>query len=211
MQIPSGYFEFDYDVYRPCQRGSDCCDSICRCGKLQDVKIESFDILGVADFLKKALLDKKHKWTVVENYCFGRLFTIMKLYDPEQYEPTTSRGYYGEEIDGAYVNEWLEFEREFKKMIKLNDDDKIRFVLEKEYGYLLEELKGAQFECRSVDYTDILPPIDLRRTDGDSCDFSSAIAICKQMGDKYRILDGHHRWKNANGWKKVDIFVALGS
>lgn len=208
MKLSHYCFDYDYDTYRECENGSSCCENdYCRCGVIENIVIKSIDTDYLVSTFQDALLGKKHKWTDVEKYCFGRLFTAMKMYDTSKYSIHTCGGYYGEELDGASCDSWNEFEKEFKKMMELEDDDKIRFVLEKEYGHVLEELKDAKFEYRLVKYSDIMPPDNYRKVDGECYDFSSAIGICKQFGDKYQIVDGHHRWKKYEYFFEVNIFV----
>lgn len=211
MEISHYYFEIDYDIFRPCENGDDCCkNDICRCGKIQNIAIKFLYMEEVVDVFKTALLGEKHEWTDVENYCFGRLFTSLKLYEPNKYKVNVVDGYYGEELDSVVcIDGWDEFEIEFKKMMELSDDDKIRFVLQKEYGYLLDVFKNASFELRLVNYSDIITPRDLKRTEGDCYDFSSATAICKQIGDKYKIIDGHHRWKKYEYYAQIYIYVPI--
>lgn len=209
MHLSHYAFDYDYDIYRACQHGSDCCDNdYCRCGEIQNGKITSVDL----DYLFKQTtdeIDKKRKYTEIERYCIGRMLIHHKMYDPESYELLVCRGYYGEEIDGIECYNSHSYITAVREMLMLPDDDaKIKLVIRNEYGYLLDDMKGANFELKEVRYEDILPPIDLRRTEGESHDFGCAIAVCKRVGDdKYRIVDGHHRWKNAGGRKKVKIFV----
>lgn len=209
MRLSHYNFDYDYDCSYACREGSDCCDNdYCRCGKIVNTQITKIDL----DYLFKQTLeefDKKRKYTEVERYCIGRMLIHHKMYDPENYVLSVCGGYYGEEIDGIECYNSHSYITAVREMLMLPDDDaKLKLVIHNEYGYLLDDMKGASFELKKVPYEDILPPIDLRRVDGESYDFNSAIGVYKRVGDdKYRIVDGHHRWRKAEGNKRVKIFV----
>lgn len=201
-------FEYDYDVNYACRNGSDCCDNdFCRCGVIVNEQVTQVPSEYLIEEFKKSI-DKKKKWTDFENYCLGRLFTSHKLYDPEKYYLNTCSGYYGEEIYDISCDYWLEFEKEAQEMLLLEDDNKIRYVLKKEYKYLLDGLENVTFEVKSVKYDDILPPDDYRRLEGQSLTFNAPIGIYKPIGERYRIIDGHHRWASNEGTETVKIIVA---
>ena len=209
MNLSHYLFEYDYDIYRQCEHGSYCCDrDYCRCGVITDERVTEVPSESlIIEF--KNFIDKKKKWNDFENYCLGRLFISHELYETEKYELTTCRGYYGEEINGVCCDCWDKFEKDAIEMLSLSDDDKIKYVLKKEYGYLLDGLENAAFEIKFVEYSDILPPDDYRKVKGKSVDFNAPIGIYKPIGEKYRIIDGHHRWKNSEDRKYVYIIVAI--
>lgn len=210
MQLSHYYFEYDYDTYYACHHGSSCCDNdYCRCGVINNTQITKVDL----DYLLRATfeeIDKKKKtWTDIDRYCVGRLLIAHNMHDGSNYELTVCGGYYGEEISGIYSNSIYAYMNDVREMFALSDDNaRIKFVVQKEYGYLLDDMHDAVFELKTVKYSDILAPLDLRRVEGESHSFDTAIAICRHIGDdKYRIVDGHHRWKNAEGQKKVKILL----
>lgn len=210
MKLSHYCFDYDYDTYRACHHGSSCCDNdYCRCGVIQDARITEVPSEYLVEELKKSI-NKKRKWTDFENYCLGRLFISHGLYKPDSYELRVCGGYYGQEIDGIDCSFWDSFEKDVQEMLLLDDNEKIRYVLKKEYGYLLGGLDEATFEIQLVKYADILPPDDYRRLEGESIDFNSPIGIFKPIGEKYRIIDGHHRWKKSESLFEVFIIVANG-
>jgi hypothetical protein len=209
MELPYYYFEYHYDIYRACLHGSNCCDNdYCRCGEIINTQITSVDLSKLLEATMNEV-DKKRKYTEVERYCIGRILIQNKMHDLCNYELVIGGGYYGQEIIGVNCHNLRSCIIAVRKMLMLpNDDAKLKFIIHNEYGYLLDEMKDVSFELKEVRYKDILPPIDLRRIDGESYDFNSAIGIYKRVGDdKYRIVDGHHRWKNAEGNEIVKIFV----
>jgi len=193
-------FEYNCDYYYECQHGSSCCqDDYCRCGKIVDLVITKVPNEEIIKELKSTLKPGKRPkpiWSDIENYCIERLFVIHKLYKPEKYDIAIEGGYYGQELGDAYFayNDDVKFYDDAREMLALNDNDKIRFILNKEYGYISDDLKNTEFFIEYIQYSDILTPIDLRRCNGESYSYSDIIGIYKLIGDKYRIIDGHHRW-----------------
>ena len=207
MRLSHYSFDYDYDTHHPCQYGSSCCDDdYCRCGIIENTRVKSVPTESLIAELKESI-EKNRKWSDIEDYCIGRLFTSNKLWDTDSYSLKVCGGYYGEEIDGIESDAWDKFVDDVLKMLLLEDDDKIRFVLNEEYGHVLPELQEASFELRLVKYSDIIPPDAYRRTVGNCNDFSSAIGVFKPVGKKYRIIDGHHRWKKSEIFHEVFIIT----
>ena len=101
MKLSHHAFDYEYDFYRPCQHGSTCCqNNYCRCAQITNVHTKSIPGEYLIKELKKAI-DKKRKWTAIEDYCIERLFVSNNLRNTNKYEFEVSRGYYGEEITGV--------------------------------------------------------------------------------------------------------------
>lgn len=212
-------FDYDYDVYRACENGADCCRyDFCRCGVIQNARILKLPSNILETYMdefrpplkekspKKYTVTKKQPWSDLEMYCLDRLFIINQMYDLNKYRVYATGGYYGEEIGGVNIEDST-FRADVNKMLNMPDNEKIRFVLNREYGYLLPELEKADFVIEEINYADILPPDDYRRTVGD-CELRSAIiGVYKRLGDKYRIIDGHHRWKKAQTFPRIEVIT----
>lgn len=190
------HVEYDYHSYYPCQHGSDCCDNdMCRCETIENAHVKKVHIKQlVRDF--KLSIDRRKLWSPIEEYCFERLIIFHELHIPGRYEIQVCGGYYGDEIRGIECDPLAAFETNVEILLNLSDDDKVRFVLEKEYDHVLPELINATFEVVDVNYEDIVPG---RNVSGPVLESDLPIGIYRSVGSKYQIIDGHHRWNN---WKK---------
>lgn len=135
-------FKYDYSVYYDCENGSDCCDNdYCRCGR-----IESTKILSVGPIL--------HYFGNLEEldlYCVDRILAQNNVWDTASWKLRVTGGYYGEEIDGIYLTNSEEVENLVKECLALKDTTaKIEYVLNLEYGYLLEQIKNKKWEIKEV-------------------------------------------------------------
>ena len=82
---------------------------------------------------------KDYKFSEVESYCIDRLLRIHKAYDVSLYEIVIENGYYGEELGTPKFANKLALINDILEIIQLSSDiEKVKFVLNKEYSFLLE-------------------------------------------------------------------------
>lgn len=206
------YTNFSYDTYYPCQNGSDCCDNdYCRCGKItgiSDIKINYSKAI-------KSIYDVK-KPNLVLQYCLDRILIINNFHDSDNWELKVEAGYYGQEVAGVSCNNSGIICDELKLLEVLSDIDKLKKVLELEYGYLLESIKAYNnFEIKSMDVSDIILSNEnhYKKLNQQSVDYYKNYelprAIVKLTHDKYTIIDGYHRVISAlkNKINKIDVIV----
>jgi len=135
----------------------------------------------------------------VEKYCADRILRYHRVWEHDLWDIPIFGGYYGDEIREVRYRGFEAINRHLLQMLELKEDtDKLFFVLELEYGYILDCLVGKIFHlekiqkskllynevyCRKIDYVKEYEeyPQDMAR------------GICVKQGDNYRLIDGYHR------------------
>jgi len=208
-----GNYDFHYIVEVDCEYDNRCvpgCDGeYCGCSRIERAEVESVDIDYVSSCLSKEVLRaiKPFKLEIdreILEYCLDRFFRHSGLRDRHNYYVQTCSGYYGEEIDKV-IYEGGELVYPVSDMVHGSSLNALRFVLEEEYGYLLDFLKSAE-DCRifdGVSFDDIeVPNADhYVRLDKNLVekykDYGLPIGVYRESGWKYRLIDGYHRLKAA--------------
>jgi hypothetical protein len=140
--------------------------------------------------------------SAINEYCFDRICTAFKIYDKDHYEVESCGGYYGEEIEGVYFDNESGLLEAFADLLALETDlEKIKYVLEIEYGYLLDKVKASTHAYISTVYT---RAIDLPQQEyfvkldkaviEDYKNRKLPIAVCLECGGRYKLIDGYHRF-----------------
>ena len=207
-----GSYDFHFIVEVDCEYDNRCvpgCDGqYCGCSRIERAEVESVDIDYVSSRLTEAVLIavKPFKLEVdrkILEYCLDRFFRHSGLRDKDNYYVQTCSGYYGEEIDKVVYEG--ELASQVCTMAHGSSLDALRFVLEEEYGYLLDFLKSAG-DCRIVDgvsFDDIEVPNADHYVKLDKGlvekykDYEFPIGVYRESGWKYRLIDGYHRLKAA--------------
>lgn len=204
--------KYDADYYTPCNDGSDCCDNdYCRCGVYRDVSITEIDLRAIIDSYCK-LADND-----IDKYCIDRLLTHSKIKENSSWEPRINGGYYGEEFDGFSLYKFIrdDLAVDFTTLFKLNDCDKIKFCLEKEYGHVLPQLnafKDVKVE-RHVSLDSIIKSNmnHVRKLNSKYIDqyknYKLPVAICTYHGNDINLIDGYHRLMAVDKNKAVDVII----
>jgi hypothetical protein len=209
--------EYHCDEEENCDEegNSFCKNDFCRCSTIENTRIEKgIDIL----YIVQAVLSPKS--SIIDEYCVERILRINKIYDTDPYHDMLDievcRGYYGEEIGSVTLDRQIakKIDEEVAKMLSLSDNDKIRYVLELEYGYVLESLKNLTFSIKEVDKENIIfaqkeyaKKLDKEMVEQykDWNDLPRGICLKEDNVEKYRIIDGYHRCMAATD--KLKIFV----
>lgn len=193
-------YEVEYDYERSqctCNAYED--GDYCRCTTIERAWVE---VINVKLVIKK-LYDKYCKDpSNINEYCFDRICTAFKIYDKDYYEVESCGGYYGEEIEGAYFINESKVVDAFLEVLKVETDiEKIKFVLELEYGYLLDKVKNTTVAYISTVYT---RAIDLPQQEyfvrlnkeviEDYKNRKLPVAVCLECGGRYKLIDGYHRF-----------------
>jgi hypothetical protein len=182
--------EYDYN-----RSGCDCDDSICRCTTIDSVWVESIDLMQITKQISNML-----EQDGIGKYCVNRILTVCRMYEKDNWEIRTDSGYYGEEIDGIYIDKtdvgfWLE------KLIQCETDiDKIKTVLNLEYGHLLDSVKSkTKGTIQKLFNKDIIATQKEYYVKVDAKilshyeKFELPRAIVIKDGDYYKLIDGYHR------------------
>jgi len=142
------YMDVDYDYSYNCIEEN--CDSICRCGKIIDLKINEVDesriievIIGeISNNLNKRFLinNNNNNNNVILEYGIERILQFYHLNNKDNYYVDCHHSYYGEEIKSIKLDSLKEIEINISKLLFLTPINIIKYVLINEYGYLLKEI-----------------------------------------------------------------------
>lgn len=203
------YFAIDYDT-TPCKG----CDDYCRCGQIINatIKTSNIELDKLVDLIRITLnsmtTHKKPKIragvtytpTKIEKYCIERLFSIYKLYDTNNYDIKTVSGYYGEEIGAVTPKDFDNITNDIKHILCFdNEIDKIKFILNKEYGHLLDIIDAStqvviKHVCASELYKNDNYFSRIKKSD---CNYklnnNLPIGVVYENNNSYRLIDGYHR------------------
>jgi len=200
------YADYDYDMYYPCGDGSDCCyNDMCRCGEIKDFVIKSIRYQDLVNSLGEKL-------SVIEKYSLDRIGMIHEMFHPKNYSVEISGGYYGEEFEIKLNNSNL-FIDSLKIVSHLSDVEKIKFVLKEEYSFLTDFLKSiTQVDIVNISFDQIKVSNENHMKKIKNLEiynnYTLPRAIVRKDGDKYVIIDGHHRVESAHKLnKKFDVIV----
>ena len=197
--------EYDYD------RSACTCDAYedgdyCRCTTIERAWVESVDVKHIIDKLYTKYC-KEH--SEINEYCFDRICTALRIYDKDFYEVETCGGYYGEEIDGVYFEDEEKIFNAYNELLKLESDiEKIKYALKLEYSYLIdrvtnttsatiEEVATEKIKLPQKEYFVKLS----KEVIEDYKDRKLPVAVCIKNKDRfhdvfdtYVLVDGYHRF-----------------
>lgn len=199
--------DYDYD-----RSGCTCHDWPCRCTTIENTRINHVNTNEVVKELSYAYSRKNSE---IDKYCFDRICYALKIYDEYLYEIKTGCGYYGEEVYGVYFEDEEKIFNAYNELLSLDSDlAKIQYCLKLEYGYLLDCVESAT----SVSIIEVSPNAIctpqmeyFKKVDKDVIeeykDRNLPIAVCVKHGDKYRLIDGYHRFVANKDREVVDIVI----
>ncbi len=208
--------EYDYDT-TPCIG----CDDYCRCGKIVNAKVTSVSVSSLFSTLtdQRGLGKSPSKNVLLFwKYCVDRTLRAHKVWQPEHWDVGISDGYYGEEVNGGYM------ERHLKDAIICSINklavaktmgDMLLILLKEEYGHVLPELKEKKWTIKMVDRDSIIVPQQdhYRRLDSEvvknytGYELPSAVVL-KNDDETFRLIDGYHRLAATEG--KDEVLVLVG-
>lgn len=199
----------DYDYERS---ACHCDDYYCRCTTIEHAWIDN---INVNEVVRKLYDTHSRTDSDIDEYCFDRLCYAFKIYDKDYYEIEKCWGYYGQEIEGVWFeNEWNIFESYYEMLEKNTSLEKIQYCLKREYGYLIYCVKSAtSATIIEVSPNDICPPqteyfIKLEnKVIEEYKNRELPIAVCIRDGNKYRLIDGYHRFVANKDRDSVNIIV----
>lgn len=189
-----------------------CNDDYCRCTTIEHAWIDNINVNEVV----RRLYDIHSRTdSVIDEYCFDRICYAFEIYDKDNYEIEKCWGYYGQEIEGVWFeNERNIFESYYEMLEKNTALEKIQYCLKREYGYLIDCVKTAtNATIIEVSPDDICLPqteyfIKLENNVIEEYkDRALPIAVCIRDGDKYRLVDGYHRFVANKERDNVSIVV----
>lgn len=203
------YVDYDYD------RTSCTCGApfgICRCTEIINPHVVNLNVPSVVE----RLYDKHSRTdSSIDEYCFDRICHAFNVYDQDYYEVETDWGYYGEEVRWIWFdNEEKIFDAYYEMLARETDLEKIQYCLQKEYGYLIDCVKFAT----SADIIKI-SPVDIYipqaeyfiKVEKDVIEEYKnrdlPIAVCVRDDNRYRLIDGYHRYVANKDRDNIDIII----
>lgn len=202
-------YDIDFDYDRSCCH---CNDSICRCTTIENTTINKIDVDHIIDELYE-----RHSRTdsPIDLYCFNRICYKFGIYDKDNYWIETCGGYYGEEIKGVWFeNEEQVYDAYYNVLACETDAEKIQYILELEYGYLTEAIQNITVaELIETNPSNISPPQleYLKKVDKDVIesyrDWKHPIGVCIRDNERYKLIDGYHRFVANKDRYTVDVVV----
>lgn len=209
---PRWYVDVEYDSYYNCEANG--CDSICRCGRLSNLRVEKVNLspsmvtIIYPHQMKRGVKQKTYKPSVIDQYCIDRLLRIHKVYDTSAYEVGVERGYYGEEVGDVSFNRSCELISDVTKLMECKTDaQKVKFVLEREYAYVLDLIKDTtEVAVVSKKPATLITNVDyLARIKREPYDIGEFLPVGVIYRD--RLLDGYHRFSTLDPKKQYPFIV----
>jgi hypothetical protein len=173
--------------------------------------IDNIRINQLCKYICKELYIKKE----LDKYCIHRILTAYKLYNPNNYNVDICTGYYGETyIRSAtlQINNKEQFLLDIDYICNSQSNkNKIEKTLELEYGYITNILDGIKnYDIRTINTKSIeLSREYIKKINRDNiyADYDLPIGICVKVGNKYRLVDGYHRFVTNCNKDKIKIIV----
>lgn len=218
-EFDSPYCLAELDYYQ----GSEPCDNYYGCisridgGTIKEIKYNAI----------YCAINNKGTIESVRDYCLERFLRLNIL--TKDVEFVVNSGYYGDEpscsLDLKCKNKISDFIHDLNDQ-NIDDCIFVEQVLNDEYSFILEELKNKEWNYSIVDVKSIIPAAGMRHTskkiiekyieevkweykhDDDERDYALKLScLCQKVGDKYRLIDGYHRYSAALkiGMKQIII------
>ena len=189
------FLDIEYDTERNCQEAG--CDSICRCSKIENIKIKNLDIVGFGYLIHERLFGCRTKVDDLNIYIIDRIIRCLHTWE-DSFDVNTRNGYYGEEIGSISYNNKNEFCRMFNEVNQQTDLlSKVKKLLTFEYGYILPKIeKYDTAEIMSVNISDIKFPNDeymKKVSQEDIKAYENYPYILCVVDHQFNIIDGYHR------------------
>ena len=234
--------QYDYKTEYYCKESGCHEEGICRCGRIVDAHVESVDLTCLTTEIYDQLIpsDKKSKkrdtklsellygGEIVDKYCIYRILSINKVWNTDLWEVNTSGGYYGDEIDSVTLDivTLSKVSTQCSKIFEFTTlRDKLLYVIELEYGFILDELKDCDFELikiykNHIDFKKLnqnhiknVKMEDLDHYSIDNYDLPRGIVRGDSTGwvpmDNYKIVDGYHRIIASSDKKSFEVFRVI--
>lgn len=195
-------------------------EGICRCSIIVDFKITEINLIDFSNLIYRKYFNNdittkrknaitfllqgyEHKSTNI--YFINRILTINDVWNPVNWDFEIINGYYGQEIGRLTMltNSFQNVKSQIDTVLNLESfKDKLFFTLELENGKILDSLNDKNFTIEKIKEKDLHfgnkkhynTVLDKNLSHYKKIDWKNipkGLAILD--GDKYRIIDGHHR------------------
>jgi hypothetical protein len=218
---------YDYDSETSCSESGCDSEGICRCGVIVNQRVESVDVCQMADEIYKLYFDnskstdRNNKINSVlygtgkelDTYCIDRVLRAHMIWDNDKWSISVESGYYGQEMGRITIESPYDkkIQDDIETVLSLNTiKEKIDFILNLEYGYLLPELDGCDYEISTININDVIFGSDghYKKIQTQNVEhyvdinYKGIRGVVKEEGGKYKIIDGYHRMY-ASGLGKI--------
>lgn len=205
--------DFDYDYRQAYDHWDRCANDYCRCSRIENLIIEEVDVNTFYNEIVRIFKKEYEEISLQHLYCIDRLLSIHKVFDTSLWEVGITGGYYGEETSDASFAGKVDLFRDLNKVMSLDTDEAIIFILEREYGYVLPSLKDKTFTVYSLDLEEVHISNDryFKSITEKSEAPSGIYGLLLDQHDKFKLIDGHHRYGVLMSKKtkdQVDYIVA---
>jgi hypothetical protein len=209
-------------------------EGICRCYQIESLSMGTTDLISIGKEIKDNLdygdnLEKlrrkslraillNYDFELVYEYIIDRVLRINKVWDSDSWTFEWERSYYGDEVNFVGLKEDI-FQKIIEQIEYVNEiidlEDKIKYLLELENGFVLGRLEGKTCEIREVNIQDIFfgQREHLSKVIEENNEFyldknypsNLPKGVCIFDNGKWRVVDGYHRISTTSN-NKVKIF-----
>jgi len=145
---------------------------------------------------------------LITRYCIHRLLTCMELYRATHWRYRISNDYFGQEIEGIYLEPEAssKLDAHLAALQALSDNtSRIEYVFKVQFGHLIDAVRNQQWSITSVSVNNLqfsnidrLNTCRKLRKDGklsylDGYRLPRAICIKDTDSGKFKVIDGYHR------------------
>jgi len=175
--------------------------------------------INVFDVTKTIINNYKQKLNEIDHYCINRILTILKVWDPDNWDINVSSGYYGEEIQSVELKYGIaaDIEDQLNKILfdLKTTKEKIEALLILEYGYILQKIQNCNYRIETVAKNKIIFQREhYQKLDRAAIkayeDYSLPVGIVFEDNNTHTLIDGYHRIA-ASKTDKIKVFVAQNS
>lgn len=200
------FIKIDYQIYH---NDNDDFDSIVE-PRILDVDTQSI----VKYYLEYEPL--KNKYDELFDYCVDRIVQYNDVEFRNAWELELREFYYGKEVESIKFLNHEKIMHDLDKLVSKNSTEAIEYVLEKEYGYVLEGIKDFHW------FVDVISRDDVNIINENHYNNLNERAVQKYKNyclpkcivipfgyKKYRLIDGYHRYASCKD-DKIKVIIGYG-
>jgi hypothetical protein len=227
--IYNGCIEYKYEYARDCD--SYGCDSICRCGRIEDASVE-VDMTKLVEELYEFYLSGDTLVEVRDNklrnllygtnkefdlYTIDRIVRKYRLWDSCNWDIEVVGGYYGQELESITIDAGIanQIDTYMGCAFSLSFNEQVELLIRMEYETILDDLKDVDYEIVTLETEDIiLSNVDYKKslvkehfTHYDDYEYDGIRGIVLLKNGRYKLIDGYHRMTTTKS-KEVRVILA---
>lgn len=228
------WISFDYCIEyniiwsNSCEESGCIDERICRCSTIENIEIKGVNVDKVSKMIYKTIEnDRDSKINEIlydisvdmDLYTINRTLNSFKIWEQTNWDIRIIDGYYGQEIDGEFIDQKIigELKTNINEALnKFGINERVEYLLEMEYGELLPELIGLNYEIGFINKSDIIfgskshknivDKKSMKYYSDNNYDGIRGVVIDRKDG-KYRLIDGYHRCSSTNK-DKIKVIIA---